>query len=48
MSTNFVPLYGVYNSVEEIDIDELPEKFVLKCTHDSQSTIVYGQINIRF
>lgn len=35
-----VPLYGVYDSVEEIDIDELPEKFVLKCTHDSQSTIV--------
>lgn len=30
-----VPLYGVYDSVEEIDIDELPEKFVLKCTHDS-------------
>lgn len=35
-----VPLYGVYDSVEEIDLNELPEKFVLKCTHDSQSTIV--------
>ena len=31
-----VPLYGVYESVEEIDLDELPERFVLKCTHDSQ------------
>lgn len=35
-----VPLYGVYESVEEIDLDDLPERFVLKCTHDSQSTIV--------
>ncbi len=35
-----VPLCGVYESVEEIDLDELPERFVLKCTHDSQSTIV--------
>ena len=35
-----VPLYGVYGSVEEIDLEKLPEKFVLKCTHDSQSTFV--------
>lgn len=35
-----VPLYGVYGSVEEIDLDKLPEKFVLKCSHDSQSTFV--------
>lgn len=35
-----VPLYGVYRSVDEIDLDKLPEKFVLKCTHDSQSTFV--------
>ncbi len=35
-----VPLYGVYGSVDEIDLDKLPEKFVLKCTHDSQSTFV--------
>lgn len=35
-----VPLYGVFDSVDDIDLDKLPEKFVLKCTHDSQSTFV--------
>ena len=39
-SEYLVPLYGVFNSVDEINLDELPEKFVLKCTHDSQSTFV--------
>ena len=32
-----VPLYGVYDSFEEIDFSKLPEQFVLKCTHDSGS-----------
>lgn len=32
-----IPCLGVYDSVEEIDIEKLPEKFVLKCTHDSGS-----------
>lgn len=35
-----IRLYGVYDSVEQIDIDSLPEKFVLKCNHDSGSVIV--------
>lgn len=35
-----VPLYGVYDSVEAIDLSKLPDRFVLKCTHDSQSTFV--------
>ena len=30
-----IPTINVYNNVEEIDFDKLPEKFVLKCTHDS-------------
>ena len=30
-----IPTIGVWDSVEEIDIDKLPDKFVLKCTHDS-------------
>lgn len=30
-----VPLVGVWDSVEEIDFDSLPEKFVLKCNHDN-------------
>ena len=35
-----IPLLGVYNSVDEIDVDKLPEKFVLKCNHDSGSVVI--------
>lgn len=35
-----IPTYGVWNRVEDIDIDKLPEKFVLKCTHDSGGLII--------
>lgn len=31
------PLLGVWNNYDEINFSSLPEKFVLKCTHDSQS-----------
>lgn len=34
------PTLAMYNSVDEIDINSLPKKFVLKCNHDSGSTIV--------
>lgn len=30
-----IPLYGVYDSYEEIDFNELPKQFVLKPTHTS-------------
>jgi len=30
-----VPCYGVWDSFDEIDFSELPDQFVLKCTHDS-------------
>lgn len=30
-----IPTLGVWNSVDEIDFDTLPNQFVLKCTHDS-------------
>ena len=30
-----IPTYGVWDSFEEIDFSLLPDKFVLKCTHDS-------------
>lgn len=30
-----VPLLGVWDDPDEIEIDKLPERFVLKCTHDS-------------
>jgi len=35
-----IPLIAVYNSVDEIDWNKLPNQFVLKCTHDSGSTVI--------
>ena len=35
-----IPTLAVYNSVDEIDLDKLPEKFVLKCNHDSGSVVI--------
>ena len=34
------PLYGVWDSPEEIDYDALPDQFVLKCTHDSGGLVI--------
>ena len=36
-----IPCLGVYNSTDEIPWDTLPEKYVLKCTHDSASVILH-------
>ncbi|WP_219717455.1 ATP-grasp fold amidoligase family protein [Salimicrobium jeotgali] len=44
------PLLAVYQRVEEIEWDKLPNKFVLKCTHGSSSNIICtdkNQLNIR-
>lgn len=35
-----VPTLAVYDSAEDIDIEKLPNQFVLKCTHDSGSVII--------
>lgn len=35
-----VPLIGVWNRVEEIDFSDLPDRFVLKCTHDSGGLVI--------
>ena len=35
-----VPLYGVYEKWDDIDFDQLPDRFVLKCTHDSGSVVI--------
>lgn len=35
-----IPTLGVWNSFEEIDFEQLPDQFVLKCTHDSGSVII--------
>ena len=32
--------YGVWDRAEDIDFDSLPEKFVVKCTHDCGSTVI--------
>ena len=28
-----IPIYGVFDSYDEIDFDKLPDQFVMKCTH---------------
>lgn len=35
-----IPTLGVWDSFEDINFDELPNQFVLKCTHDSGGLIV--------
>lgn len=35
-----IPLLGVWDSVEEIDFDSLPEQFVLKTTHDCAGLVI--------
>ena len=35
-----IPLLGVYDSPEIIDFSSLPEKFVLKCNHDSGGLVI--------
>jgi len=37
---HIIPTLAVYNRVEDIDFDALPDKFVLKCTHDSGGIVV--------
>lgn len=32
--------YGVWDKYEDIDFESLPDKFVLKCTHDSGSVVI--------
>ena len=36
-SDYLIPLLGVYDSFDDIDFDVLPDKFVIKCSHDSAS-----------
>ena len=35
-----IPTYGLWEHVEDIDFDALPNEFAIKCTHDSQSFII--------
>ncbi len=35
-----IPLLGVWDKADDIDFDKLPDQFVLKCTHDSESAVI--------
>lgn len=35
-----IPTIGVWNHFDEIDFNDLPEQFVLKCTHDSGGVVI--------
>lgn len=35
-----IPTIGVYDSVDKVPFDDLPEQYVIKCNHDSGSTFV--------
>ncbi len=37
---NIIPLISAWDSPEEIDFSVLPDKFVLKCSHDSGSSVI--------
>jgi hypothetical protein len=40
-----VPVLGIYNSIEDINFDKLPDRFVLKCTHDSGGVVICNDKN---
>lgn len=40
-----IPTYGVFNSFDEIDFDELPSTFVIKTTHDSGTVFLCNDKN---
>ena len=35
-----IPTIGIYDNFDEIDFDKLPNKFVMKCTHDSGGILI--------
>ena len=35
-----IPLIGVWDDFDDINFDELPDQFVLKCTHDSGGIVI--------
>lgn len=35
-----VPILRIYNNIDEINLDELPNRFVLKCSHGSGMNII--------
>lgn len=39
-SDYIIPTLGVWDSFDDIDFDSLPDRFVLKCTHDSGGLVI--------
>lgn len=39
-SEYIIPTLGVWDSFDDIDFSELPNQFVLKCTHDSGGLVI--------
>ena len=39
-SSYVIPLFGVWDNVDMIDFQSLPNQFVLKCTHDSHGLVI--------
>lgn len=37
---HIIPTIAIYDRVEDIDFDKLPNQFVLKCTHDSGGIVI--------
>ena len=35
-----IPIIGIYDSINEIDFNSLPNQFVMKCTHDSGGIVI--------
>lgn len=35
-----IPTIAIYDSIEDVDIEKLPNRFVIKCTHDSGSVVI--------
>lgn len=35
-----IPTLGIWNNFDEINFDKLPDRFVLKCTHDSGGLVI--------
>lgn len=40
LELNIIPTLGLWSKFEDIDFSKLPDKFVLKCTHDSGGLVV--------
>lgn len=46
-----IPTIGIYDNFEQIDFDKLPNKFVIKCTHDSGGLVICNNkkaLNMKF